>query len=527
MTSAQILLFMSFFSMLIIADGAVTAATGSNPETDCECNSTSLNRGDFPLEFVFGAASSAYQCEGAYKENRKGLSMWDNFTHTYPDKILDYSNGDVATDSFHLYKEDVKIANDLRLNAYRFSISWPRILPGGTIEKGVNRDGIEYYSNLIDELLANGIEPFVTILHLDLPQALQDSYGGFLSPQIVADFQDFADLLFCEFGDRVKYWITINEPWTFSSHGYGYGSLAPGRCSDWQGSSCTGGDSSVEPYIVTHNQLLAHAAVVTLYRKKYQEFQKGKIGITVVSYWFESYDESQENKNAKDRALDFMLGWIMEPLTVGKYPNSMRARVGSRLPEFSDENIDRLKGSFDFIGFNYYGAIYALNKPNSSSLSYLTDSEVEITGERNGKPIGAQTRKSSPIYIYPKGLPQILRHIREEYNDPLIYITENGIDEAANDSLDISEAIKDDPRKVYIRDHLCCLHQAIEKDGIDVKGYFVWSLMDNFEWASGFSVRFGLNYVDYKDKHLTRYPKHSAKWFKGFLESHPSRISDQ
>ncbi|KAK4386436.1 Beta-glucosidase 12 [Sesamum angolense] len=451
---------------------SVSSSVNSSSESKCECHHTSINPGNFPGGFIFGAASSAYQCEGAFNVNAKGLSMWDNFTHMYP---------------------------------------------GGTIKEGVNQEGIDYYNNLINELLANGIEPFVTILHLDVPQALQDAYGGFLSAQIVDDFLDFSDLLFHQFGDRVKYWVTINEPWTFSVYGYAFGLFAPGRCSNWQGLNCTGGDSAIEPYLVAHNQLLAHSAVVNLYRNKYQAMQKGKIGISFASYWFEPYDETIENKKAKDRALDFMLGWFMEPLTRGTYPESMRVRVRDRLPKFTEEEINMMEGSFDFIGFNYYGAMYAFNKPNSSSFSYATDSEIDITGRRNGKPIGEQARNSSRIYIYPQGLGKILRHIKEKYNDPLIYITENGLDEATNDTLGISYAIKDDMRKDYIHDHICCLHEAMENDGANVKGYFVWSLMDNFEWASGFSVRFGLNYVDFKDKTLRRYPKHSALWYKNFL----------
>ncbi|PIN24092.1 Beta-glucosidase, lactase phlorizinhydrolase [Handroanthus impetiginosus] len=516
-------------SVLVLAYSLASA----NPtaESRCDCNQTWISRGSFPQGFIFGAASSAYQCEGAFNENGKGPSMWDNFTHMHPGKILDHRNGDVAIDSYHLYKEDVKIATELGLDSYRISISWPRILPGGKIEEGINQDGINYYNNLINELLANGIEPFVTLLHLDVPQALQDAYGGFLSTEIVADFLDFADLLFNQFGDRVKYWITINEPWTFSMYGYAVGLFAPGRCSDWQGLACTGGDSATEPYIVAHNQLLAHSAVVHLYRNKYQALQKGRIGLSLASYCFEPLDETEENRKAKDRAFDFMLAWSMEPVTRGTYPESMRIRVRDRLPEFTEEEINMLNGSFDFIGFNYYGAIYAFHKPNSSSFSYTTDAEIEITGKRNGKPIGEQGRNSSRIYIYPKGLPKMLRYIKEEYNDPLIYITENGLDKTTNDALKISEALKDDMRKNYIHDHLCCPHEAIQKDAANVKGYFVWSLMDNFEWASGFSVRFGLHHVDYKDKLLRRYPKRSALWFKKFLQNESSesqsRISDQ
>ncbi|XP_042037299.1 beta-glucosidase 13-like isoform X1 [Salvia splendens] len=512
---------LTHYSLLYLLSSIANSLSSANPtttSTTCHCDTTSpVVRGNFPEGFVFGAASSAYQYEGAVKENGKGQSSWDNFTHSYPEKIKDHSNGDVAIDSYHMYKEDVNIARDLGLDAYRISISWPRVLPGGKIEAGVNQDGIDYYNNLINELLANGIEPFVTLHHLDVPQALQDAYGGFLSSQIVGDFLDFANLLFEQFGDRVKYWVTINEPWTFSVYGYAYGVFAPARCSEWQGLNCTGGDSATEPYIVGHNLLLGHSAVVNLYREKYQDSQKGKIGIVFAAYWFEPFDETNENENAKDRAMDFMLGWYMEPLTHGSYPESMKIRVKERLPKFDKNEIEMVKGSFDFIGFNYYGAIYALDKPNSTSYSYTTDSEMVITGIKNGKPIGEQGRDSSKLYIYPKGLRQMLKLIKQKYNNPLIYITENGLDEARNDTLDLSQALQDNMRKDYIHHHLCCLNEAIEKDDANVKGYFVWSLVDNFEWAGGFSVRFGLYYVDYRDELLRRYPKISSLWFKNFL----------
>ncbi|KAL6546299.1 hypothetical protein OROMI_022020 [Orobanche minor] len=441
-------------------------------------------------------ARSGRRVEGAYNENGKGLTMWDNFTHTYPDvigttreisyvnqysivdKIQDHSNGDVTVDSYHLYKEDVKLLKNMGVDAYKFSISWARILPGGAVSKGVNQYGIEYYNNLIDELLANGIQPWVTMFHLDTPQALEDSYGGFLSSRIVPIFKDFADLLFAEFGDRVKYWITINEPWCLSYRGYTVGVFAPARCSDRIQSSCIGGDSGIEPYIVMHNQLLAHAAIVKLYRNKYQDVQKGNIGITVNSFWFVPYDGTYESVRARNRAFDFMLGWVMDPITFGRYPKSMRRRTGHRLPEFTKEETNMLKGSFDFLGLNYYSAKYAINiaRAHSDQVSYITDSGYTSTGIKDGLPIGEQGSNGSRYYSYPKGLRGMLR-IR--------------FDENKNDSLPISEAIKDYKRKEYLVDHLCCLREAIEQDGADVRGYFAWSLTDNFEWASGYLVLFG------------------------------------
>ncbi|KAL8033812.1 hypothetical protein ABFX02_13G180500 [Erythranthe guttata] len=486
----------------------------------CTCNEAFINRRGFPDGFIFGSGSAAYQIEGGYNESGKGTSMWDHFTHTYPDKIQDGSTGDVAVDSYHLYKEDVQLLKNMGFDAYKFSISWSRILPGGTVSKGVNQGGIDYYNDLINELLANGIQPWVTIMHFDTPQALEDAYGGFLSRRIVDDFRDFADLLFDQFGDRVKHWMTINEPWCFSYLGYTLGVFAPGRCSNSVSSTCTGGDSAVEPYIATHNQLLSHAAAVNLYKTKYQEVQKGKIGITINSFWFLSYNGTRENMDARDRAFDFMLGWVMDPITFGKYPDSMRKRVGNRLPEFTKEEEQMLKGSINFLGLNYYSGQYAINilrDPNTDddddAVSYVTDSGVVFSGLKDGVPIGEQSSNGSRYYSYPMGIRAILNHIKLKYNDPVIYITENGLDENRNDSLPMSEAIQDHRRKKYLLDHLCCLREAI-KDGVNVKGYFAWSLTDNYEWASGFLIRFGIHYVDFKDKNLTRYPKLSAQWLK-------------
>ncbi|MED6113739.1 Beta-glucosidase 12 [Stylosanthes scabra] len=228
----------------------------------------SLNRTNFPDNFLFGTASSSYQYEGAVNEGGRGPSIWDTFTQTHPEKIADRSNGVLAVDSYHRYKEDVGIMKDIGFDAYRFSISWSRVLPGGKLKTGVNREGITYYNNLINELLANGLKPFVTLFHWDLPQALEDEYGGFLSPNIVKDFTDYAEVCYREFGDRVKHWITLNEPLTYTTNGYGNGVFAPGRCSLYN--NCDEGNSTTEPYLVTHHQILAHAAAARLYMDNYK-----------------------------------------------------------------------------------------------------------------------------------------------------------------------------------------------------------------------------------------------------------------
>ncbi|KAM0941505.1 putative beta-primeverosidase [Dioscorea sansibarensis] len=228
-----------------------------------------FDRSSFPSDFVFGAASSAYQVEGSWNSDGKGPSIWDTFTHTQPWKIADGKTGDVAIDFYHRYKDDVKLLKSLNMDAFRFSISWTRILPTGSLRGGINRKGVEFYNNLIDELLAHGMRPYVTIFHWDTPQGLESKYGGFLSRNIVDDYRDFAEVCFKEFGDRVKHWITFNEPYSYCSRAYDLGTFAPGRCSPWVG-NCTAGDSGREPYIACHNIILAHAATVKVYKEKYQ-----------------------------------------------------------------------------------------------------------------------------------------------------------------------------------------------------------------------------------------------------------------
>ncbi|KAM1115670.1 hypothetical protein TB2_006194 [Malus domestica] len=477
-----------------------------------------LNRSSFEPGFIFGTASSAYQVEGAWKEGGRGPSIWDTFTHNHPEKIMDGSNGDVAIDQYHRYKEDVRIMKDMGMDAYRFSISWSRVLPNGTLSGGVNTKGIEYYNNLIDELLDNGLKPFVTIFHWDVPQTLEDEYGGFLSSRIVDHFKDYAELCFKYFGDRVKHWITVNEPYTFTTNGYATGKHAPGRCSAWQNLNCTDGNSATEPYLVTHHQLLAHGAAVKLYKDKYQECQNGVIGITLVSPWFEPSSKAKHDIDAAFRSLDFVFGWqvYMDPLTNGDYPHSMRSLVKERLPKFTDEESKLINGSFDFIGVNYYTARYAskLLQNSSEPASYLSDPCVNITAERNNKSIGLQAG-SDWLYVYPKGIHDLVVYTMKKYNDPFIYITENGIDEVNDPNLPLEEALNDIARIDYYREHLCYLQAAIKK-GVKVKGYFAWSVLDNFEWNDGYTVRFGIKFVDY-DHGLRRYSKKSTYWFKRFL----------
>ncbi|XP_059637721.1 beta-glucosidase 24-like [Cornus florida] len=479
-----------------------------------------VKRSDFPEDFIFGAGSAAYQVEGAASEGGRGPSIWDTFTDRFPEKIADGSNGSVANDSYNRYKEDVHIMKNLGLNAYRLSISWSRILPSMNQSYIFNREGIDYYNNLINELLENGITPFVTLFHWDLPQALEDEYGGFLSERIVNDFRDYANLCFWEFGDRVQNWITLNEPWSYSVFGHHNCAHPPGGYYPWHLKS------QLNMYDVTHNLLLAHANAADLYKKNYQKVQNGKIGIVNVTCWFKT---AEGHEDAGERETDFMLGWFMNPLTTGEYPKNMRDRVKD-LRHFSKNEQKLLKNSCDFIGLNYYTAYHALDKKiyQESHGNGVEDSpdyekpvvfhplsDVLLTGRWKGEAIGEKA--NSWLNVCPEGLGHVLQKLAKKYDTKLIYITENGVcDKSDVKGTNLSEVCNDKMRKKYIQDHLLQIKEA-RKDKVNVMGYFVWSLMDNFEWGDGYLTHFGLIYVDYKNN-LTRHPKNSALWYMNFLK---------
>ncbi|VYS69294.1 unnamed protein product [Arabidopsis thaliana] len=471
-----------------------------------------LRRSDFPKDFIFGAATSAYQVEGAAHEDGRGPSIWDTFSEKYPEKIKDGTNGSIASDSYHLYKEDVGLLHQIGFGAYRFSISWSRILPRGNLKGGINQAGIDYYNNLINELLSKGIKPFATIFHWDTPQSLEDAYGGFLGAEIVNDFRDYADICFKNFGDRVKHWMTLNEPLTVVQQGYVAGVMAPGRCSKFTNPNCTAGNGATEPYIVGHNLILAHGEAVKVYREKYKASQKGQVGIALNAGWNLPYTESAEDRLVAARAMAFTFDYFMEPLVTGKYPVDMVNNVkDGRLPTFTAKQSKMLKGSYDFIGINYYSSSYAKDVPCSSeNVTLFSDPCASVTGEREGVPIGPKAA-SDWLLIYPKGIRDLLLYAKYKFKDPVMYITENGRDEASTGKIDL----KDSERIDYYAQHLKMVQDAISI-GANVKGFFAWSLLDNFEWATGYSVRFGLVYVDFNDGRK-RYPKKSAKWFRKLL----------
>nr|ATW21594.1 rutin degrading enzyme [Fagopyrum tataricum] len=474
-----------------------------------------VSKSSFPDGFLFGLGGSAYQSEGAAFIDGKGLSNWDNFTHQYPKKIADGSNGDVADDFYHRYKDDITLLKEIGIDTFRFSLSWSRILPQGKVSGGINQAGINFYRDLIDELLANDMKPFVTVFHWDLPQALEDEYGGFLSPNIVDDFRDYADLAFKMFGDKVKHWTTMNEPNVMTELGYSLGLFPPARCSSYMG-NCTAGNSSTEPYLVAHHLLLCHAAAIDVYKKNYQDDPEGRIGISIATTMHIPINDTVENLLATQRAIDFAFGWFMNPVVYGEYPDSMKLIVGDRLPTFTEEQSESLKESFDFLGLNYYYTYYAENNPssNSDNLSYSTDNHATTSFFKDGVPIG---EKAYSLYIYPEGLYDLLQYVNETYNSPAVIITENGLSDANNGSLaEYPAALNDTLRITYHSGHLDALYNFTMEPGTNVKGYLAWTYMDDFEWTSGYTIRNGFTFVDYANN-LTRTAKESFYWYKNFL----------
>ncbi|KAH7676643.1 Beta-glucosidase protein [Dioscorea alata] len=432
-----------------------------------QCSPPNFTRNDFPSDFAFGAGTSAYQVEGAAAEDGRSPSIWD--THTHAGKMADKSTGDIASDQYHKYKEDVKLMSDVGLEVYKFSISWSRLIPNGRGE--VNPKGLDYYNNLIDELVGKGIQPHVTLYHLDLPQVLEDEYNGWLSPRIMDDFTAYADVCFREFGDRVTHWTTIAELNIMSQGSYDNGDFPPSRCSYPFGvTNCTAGNSSTEPYIVTHNALLTHASIFHLYKTKYQAFQHGWIGLNVYTLWYTPYSDSKADIQATKRVKDFMIGWIMDPLVFGDYPKIMKKIVGSRLPVFTKSQSKYLKGSFDFIGLNHYTSIFVIdNFAEALAMpirDYSADMLATLTVWKNETPSEQYIPSSTPYR--PDGLRKLLEYFKQKYKNPPIYIQENGC------GLGMEDTMNDTYRIDYLNGYIGSTLEAI-RNGANVKGYFVWS----------------------------------------------------
>nr|BAO96250.1 Acyl-glucose dependent anthocyanin 7-O-glucosyltransferase [Campanula medium] len=459
------------------------------------------SRLDFPSDFVFGAGTSAYQVEGAAFEDGRTPSIWDTYAHA---GNSGGANADITCDGYHKYKEDVQLMVEMGLEAFRFSISWSRLIPNGRGQ--VNPMGLQYYNNFINELVSHGIQPHAVLFHSDHPQILEDEYGGWLSRKSVDDFVAYADVCFREFGNRVLHWTTFNEANIFSLGGYDQGLSPPKRCSFPFGiKNCTRGNSSIEPYIAGHNILLAHASTARLYNKIYKPKQNGLIGINLYTFWFVPYTNSIEDRLATQRTIDFYIGWFLNPLVFGDYPEVMKKNARTRLPAFTKPELVLVKGSFDFIGFNHY---YSLKiKDKSSSLeTNIRDLIADIGSD--GTTIGEENTDPNQYPVFPWGLQGLLEYIKQAYGNPPIYIHENG------QRMKRDNDLNDTPRVEYLHGFIGSMLDAM-RNGSNTRGYFYWSFMDVYELLYGYDSAFGLYYVD---EDLIRYPKLSAHWYSGFLK---------
>ncbi|CAM9215890.1 unnamed protein product [Choristocarpus tenellus] len=408
---------------------------------------------------------------------------------------------------------------DMGLKHYRLSISWPRIQATG--HGPVREDGLVFYDRLIDCLLAAGIEPCITLYHWDLPLALQIEHGGWQGAETANFFVEYARVCFERFGDRVKTWLTFNEPWCSTVLGYGNGEHAPGLFSP----------DGAAVYMAGHNCLLAHAHTVALYRKEFQPTQGGAIGITLNANWSEpkvSEDSEVTSRNieAAERSMLWNLGWFADPVYFGDYPEVMRKRCGSRLPKFTEEEKNLLRGSSDFFGLNHYSSDLAEDDsgPGRYVSHWGTVNSGGFWGDMAVKGSADPTWKRTDMgwSIVPWGFKKLLLWIQRRYCPKGgIVVTENG---AAVDEPSREAAIADTARVEYLESYVAAMHAAI-KEGADVRGYFAWSFMDNFEWAFGYSKRFGLVHVDYNT--LERTPKSSASWLKRIVVSNQLHLKSE
>ncbi|CAG5129141.1 unnamed protein product [Candidula unifasciata] len=466
--------------------------------------------GRFPEAFLWGVASSAYQIEGGWNADGKGVSIWDTFAHS--NKIHQAQTGDVACDSYHLYQEDVKLLENLGVDFYRFSIAWTRILPDGTTAN-INQAGIDYYNRLIDALLTKNIIPMATLFHFDLPQNLEN-YGGWKNESTVNIFGEYARLCFEKFGDRIKYWVTINEPYVIAWLGYGLGVHAPGFIEPGDG-----------VYQVGHNLIRSHTRAYHIYKDNFKDKQKGMVGIALSCDCMEPLTASPDDAIAAERAVHFNIGWFANAIFSGSgdYPQVMKKFIGdksrrqgfasSRLPEFTDAEKILNNGSADFLGVNHYISHLVRNRPNPDSTpSYEFDGDLELTQDTCWPRTGAYW-----MTVNPWGIRRSLAWVKEHYYNPLIIITENGL----NTNSDIHDPARIDYYKFYTNEVL----KAIKLDGVRVHGYTAWSLMDNLEWTDGYTLKFGLYHVDFSSPNRTRTPRSSARFFREFIVQNGSAKS--
>jgi len=462
-------------------DPGSNAGPHAGPHAGPDAEPHAPRRADFPADFVWGCATSSYQIEGAADADGRVESIWDRFAAT-PGKIRDGSSGAVACDHYHRWPEDLDIARGLGLNAYRFSIAWPRIFAG--LGAKPNTKGLDFYERLVDGMLARGLQPWATLYHWDLPQFLQDR-GGWNERATVYAFLELADAMTRRLGDRVKHWITHNEPWCTAMIGHHEGWHAPG-IADFK--------TALQ---VAHHVLLSHGKAVPLIRANVPD---ARVGIALSLHPLRPASTGEADRAAMERHDGLRYRWFLDPLHGRGYPAATLARVGAAAPTILPGDLDAIAAPTDFMGVNYYFPETVADAPGHGPLDarVLAPESGEITAM--GWPVA------------PQGLAELLLRIEKDYRPGPLYVTENGA--CFDDVVDADGAVPDVQRRRYLMRHLAALRQAVA-DGAPVKGYFAWSLVDNFEWAEGYLRRFGLVHIDYATQQ--RRLKDSALWYRGFL----------
>ena len=440
----------------------------------------------FPDGFLWGASTSAYQVEGSPLADGAGPSNWHRFAHS-PGLVANGDTGDVACDHYRRFRQDVALMAQLGLNAYRFSISWSRILPSGRGE--VNLRGLAFYERLVDALLARGIQPFVTLYHWDLPAALDDR-GGWTNPDVAGWFADYAAVVFRALDDRVRFWATLNEPWVVTDGGYLHGELAPGHRSPF------------EAALASHNLLRAHGAAVAEYRSR----GRNAIGLVVNLEPKHAASRSARDVAATARADAYMNRQYLDPVFRGRYPRELPAMFGQAWPRPAPD-LREVSRPLDFLGVNYYTRGVMRDAP-----------DVPILRARKVRQ-RRRVHTETGWEVYPEGLTEALLWVRRRYGDVPMYVTENGA--AFADAAAAADLVPDVARVRYLREHLRAAGRAIEA-GVDLRGYFVWSLLDNFEWSHGYSKRFGIVHVDYATQRRT--PKASAWFYSEVIRTNGSAL---
>jgi beta-glucosidase len=438
----------------------------------------------FPADFVWGAASASYQIEGAVDEDGRSESIWDRYCAT-PGKVRNGDSGAIACDFYHRYRGDIALMKQLGLDAFRFSVAWPRIVPDGRGE--VNERGLDFYDRLVDELLAAGLRPFVTFYHWDLPQVLEDR-GGWPVRETVDAFAEYVEAVSRRLGDRVDHWITHNEPWVASWLGYGWGKHAPGRTSE------------ADAIAAAHHLLLSHGRAVEILR---QTSPRSEVGITLDLHPVYPASDAPDDVAAASHVDGFHNRWFLDPIFRGSYPEDLLEYFGQNGPPVVEGDLEAIRAPIDFLGVNNYSRNLVRANPNGGSPIHVREPESQYT--------------DMDWEVFPDGLHDLLLRLKDDYGPRALYITENGA--AFPDVRGHDGYVRDTERTSYLESHIAAVGRATEA-GAPVKGYFVWTLLDNFEWAWGYWKRFGIVYVDFPT--LERIPKESFHWYRDFIASRRS-----